>query len=68
MNKRFYRALHEASELRAFIVLLIMTLVRAWRSCQHAWHQLPSTFELIELVQHRVNVRVTYSIYKAHWI
>jgi len=68
MKKRFLHALHEASELRAFIVLAIMTMVRAWRSLQNAWHQLPSTFELIELIQHRVNARVTDSIYKAHWI
>jgi len=68
MNKRLHRALHEASELRALTVLVVISLVRAWRSCQHAWHQLPSTFELIELIQHRVNARVTYSIYKAHWI
>jgi len=68
MNKRFHRALREASELRAFTVLVIIILVRAWRSLQNAWHQLPSTFELIELIQHRVNARVTYSIYKAHWI
>lgn len=68
MNRRLHRAIIEASELRAMFVLMVVLALRAWRFVQFIWLSLPSLIEIIEHIQRRFNVRLSYYLYQAHWL
>ena len=70
MNRRLHRAISEASELRAMLVLLVVLALRARHFLQLKYQSLPSLFEIIQHIQSRFNARLTYYLYKdhAHWL
>lgn len=63
MNARLHQALHRATELRAFYVLMFVLLLRAWRFLPQ------SIYIFIGFVRRRTDNYVTYYFYnQAHWI
>jgi hypothetical protein len=69
MQRRLHRALRESSEFRAFIILVILWSIRAWRRLQKVYANSPSIIEWLERYRQWVNVKISYFLYKeVHWI
>ena len=66
--KRLHRAAINASELRAIFVLMVVLALRAYRFIQSIWHAAPTIIEVVEYIQRRFNVRLSYYLYQAHWL
>lgn len=41
---------------------------RAWLFLLAFWWSLPTAIEIVEWVQDRTSVWITYQLYKAHWV
>lgn len=70
MQRRLHRALIESSELTAFIVLVILLIIRTWRRVERTYRNSPSVIELLERYHRWVDRKIYYLLYydQAHWI
>lgn len=41
---------------------------RAWLYIRAVWWSLPNVIEILEDIQHRFIVWLTYKLYKGHWV
>lgn len=70
MQRRLHRALNESSDIRAFIILVILLVIRTWRRFERVYRNSPSILELLERYHRWVDVKIYYLLYydQAHWI
>ena len=70
MNKRFYKALRDASELRAIFVLIVVLALHFWRRVQSIYYSLPNILQIVNHIRARVLSSQLFDRRRppAHWV